>query len=180
VTDLAGASALVLAAVFVWAAAAKATDRSATTASFRGLGLPVPSTLSVLVPIIETAVAVGLVAAPASAAWAAVILLVAFSVVVARAVASGVDVSCACFGSGPGAESGRAVSVVELVRNAGLAGLGIVATGAAAGIARWPGLPALVIVTVTVALSRVGFAIVDLRRIGGHVLATPLPGEARR
>jgi len=26
----------------------------------------------------------------------------------------------------------------------------------------------------------VGFAASDLRRLGGHVLSTPLPGEARR
>lgn len=174
---MAQAAALVLAAVFAWAAAAKLGARAATVASFRGLGLPAPGALAVAVPLIEVVLALALVVAPAQASFAALAVLLAFTVVIGRAVAGGSSVGCACFGGSAGA---RPVSVLELVRNAGLGALAIVATGAGAGSALWPSLPAVVLVTVLVALARVGFAAAELRRAGGHLLSTPLPGEARR
>ena len=178
--DLGGAAALVLAVVFAWAAVAKFRTPAETTASFHGLGLPAAPVLAKAVPIVELAVAAGLVAAPAMVAWPALALVLAFSVVIARAVAAGSTVTCACFGGATATgDVALPVSVVELVRNAGLGALAIVASGAAAGTVR-TSLPALVIVSVLVALSRVGFAAADLRRLGGHVLSTPLPGEARR
>jgi hypothetical protein len=179
VRDLGGAAALVLAGVFAWAAVAKLRTMSETTTSFRGLGLPVAPALSRLVPVVELAIAVGLIVAPALVSWPALAMLVAFSFVLVRAVTAGATVTCNCFGAAAGAgEDARPVSVVELVRNAGLGALAIVATGSAAGAVR-TSLPALVIVSVLVALSRVAFAAVDLRRLGGHVFTTPLPGEAR-
>jgi hypothetical protein len=179
VNDLGGAAALVLAVVFMWAAVAKLRTQPRTTTSFRGLGLPAPRLLAKAVPAVEAAVTAGLVAAPALAAWPALALVLAFSVIIGRAVAAGSAVSCACFGGA--ADDARPVSVVELVRNAGLGALAIVASGAGAGRATTT-LPALVIVTVLVALARVAFAAADLRRLGGHVFATPLPGSesARR
>jgi uncharacterized membrane protein YphA (DoxX/SURF4 family) len=180
VTDLAAAAALVLAAVFAWAGVAKLRHAATTTASFTGLGLPAPAVLARAVPLIELVVGAGLVFAPAFAAWIALALLLAFTVVIGRAVTSGSTVSCACFGSGAGSEDDRPVSALELVRNAGLGGLAIVAGGAGAGAVSWPALPALVIVTVLVALARVAFAAVELRRLGGHVWSTPLPGDGLR
>jgi hypothetical protein len=177
VSELAQAAALVLAAVFAWAAVAKIVARPATVSSFRGLGLPAPASLAVAVPVAELGLAVGLVLAPAPASLAALLVLLAFSVVIGRAVAGGSTVGCACLGGG--AED-RPVSVLELVRNGGLGALAIVATGAGAGSALWPSLPAAVLVTVMVALSRVGLAAAELRQAGGHLLSTPLPGEARR
>jgi uncharacterized membrane protein YphA (DoxX/SURF4 family) len=177
VSELGQAAALVLAAVFAWAAVAKVAARPATAASFRGLGLPAPAALAVAVPVVEVVLALGLVAAPAPASFAALAVLLAFSVVIGRAVARGSTVGCACFGGG--AED-RPVSVLELVRNGGLGALAIVASGAGAGSALWPSLPAAVLVTVLVALARVGLAAAELRQAGGHVLSTPLPGEARR
>jgi hypothetical protein len=174
--DLARAAALVLGAVFAWAAVAKVKDRGATARSFAGLAIPSPRALAIAVPGVEAAIAIGLVAAPAVVAWPALALVAAFSIVIARAVLAGATVSCACFGGG----GERPVSVVELVRNGGLGALAIVASGAGAGDALWPGLPETVIVTVLVALAWVAFAVVDLRRLGGHVFSTPLPGEARR
>ena len=179
--DIGGAAALVLAIVFAWAAVAKLRTPAQTTASFHGLGLPAATALSKAVPVVEVGVAAGLVVAPGLAAWIALALLLAFSVVIARAVAAGSTVTCACFGTATAAgdEDARPVSVVELVRNAGLGGLAIVASGSAAGVVR-TSLPALVIVSVVVALSRVAIAAVDLRRAGGHVFSTPLAGEMRR
>ena len=174
--DLAQAAALVLAAVFGWAAVAKVRAAGPTTASFRGLGLPAPRLLARAVPAVEAVLAVALVLRPAVAAFAALALVVVFSLVIVRAVAAGSTVGCACFGGGSG-EDDRPVSVLEVVRNGGLGALAIVATGAGAGTALWPSLPALVIVTVLVALSRVGLAAAELRRAGGHVFSTPLPGD---
>jgi uncharacterized membrane protein YphA (DoxX/SURF4 family) len=170
------AAALVLAVVFLWAAVAKVRDRAGTAASFRGLGLPAPAALAVAVPVVEVALAVGLVVRPSIAGWLALALLVAFTLVIAGAIARGVEVGCACFGS---AANDRPVSTLEVVRNAGLAALAVVATGAS-GDALWPALPAIVIVTVVVALGRVGLAMAELRMAGGHVFSTPLPGEHRR
>ena len=129
-------------------------------------------------PVVELALAVGLVVAPAIAAWVALAIVLAFTVVIGRAVAAGSTVSCACFGRS--SDDDQPVSVVELVRNAGLGGLAIVASGAGVGPVAWPALPALVIVTVLVALSRVAFAAIELRRLGGHVWSTPLPGDRIR
>lgn len=173
-TDLAQAAALVLAAVFAWAGVAKLRERAATVTSFRGLGLPAPGLLAGVVPPLELLLAGALVASPGLASFAALALVLVFSVVIGRAVAGGSSVGCACFGGGAEA---RPVSVLELVRNGGLGALAIVATGAGAASALWPSLPSIVIVTVLVALSRVAFAVVELRRAGGHVLATPLPGN---
>ncbi|MEA3075463.1 MAG: hypothetical protein QOF60_371 [Actinomycetota bacterium] len=173
---MSSAAALVLAAVFVWAAVAKVRGRDATVASFRGLGLPGPGVLAVVVPVVEIGLAVGLVVMPSVAGWLALALLAAFTVVIGRAIARGVEVGCACFGS---AANDRPVSPLEVVRNAGLAALAVVATGAT-GDALWPALPAMVVVTVVVALGRVGLAMAELRMTGGHVFSTPLPGEHRR
>jgi uncharacterized membrane protein YphA (DoxX/SURF4 family) len=182
VSDIAAAAAGVLALVFAWAGIAKLRTQPATAASFRGLGLPAPTALARAVPAAELAVAAGLVAAPALAAWVALVLLLAFTFVIGRAVVAGSTVSCACFGSAASTDGDdeRPVSVVELVRNAGLGALAIVASGAGAGPLARPALPALVIVTVLVALARVAFAAVELRRLGGHVWSTPLPGDGLR
>jgi hypothetical protein len=176
VIDLARALALVLAAVFAWAAVAKVRERDATVASFRGLGLLWPSQLAVVVPAVEVGLAVALVAVPEVAAFAALALVLAFSLVIGRAVAVGSTVGCACFG---GHADDRPVSVLELVRNGALGAMAVLASAAGPGSALWPDLPALVIVTVVVALARVGLAAAELRRAGGHVWSTPLPGEGR-
>lgn len=148
--EMAAASAVVLALVFGSSAVSKVRARESTVASFRGLRLPAPTVLSSAVPVVESVLAVGLVVAPAPAAYVALALLVAFSVVIGRAVAAGATVGCACFGGG-GADE-RPVSVVELVRNAGLGALAVLATGVGDVSALWPSGPALVIVAALVAL----------------------------
>jgi len=167
VDDVARAAAIVLAAVFAVAALAKLRRPAATASSFAALGLPLPGALAYAVPAVEALLAVALVAAPAPAAWAAVVLLVAFTAVLARALARGTGVPCACFGSARRAT--EPVSGAELVRNAMLAALAIVATGAPAGDSGVPSLSALVIVTVAVAAGRLVLGLVDLRRHGGRI-----------
>ena len=160
-SDLAQAAALVLAAVFGWAAVAKLRDRPGTVTSFRGLGLPAPGALAVAVPVFEILVAVALVGVPTPAAVVALVLVLAFSVVIGRAVAAGSSVRCACFG---GRADGGPVSVLDLVRNGGLAALAVVATGAGDGSALWPSWSALVPVVVAVGLGRLALAAMERRR----------------
>jgi hypothetical protein len=182
VDDVARAAALALSAVFAVAAVAKVLHHGATVRSFGALGLPVPGVLSIAVPVVEAALAVSLLTWPAVGAWASIALLVAFTAVLARAVARGVDAPCACFGSARGSgDGGESVSSVELVRNAMLAALAVIASGASAGVGgggvlvRWPSLPALVMVSVAVCVGRVVLALLELRRHGRVWPEVPSP-----
>ncbi len=109
------AAGLAVAAVLVVAAVAKRADPVRTAASFRALGLGAGAApAATAVPLAELVVAAGLVVAPGRAAPVAVGLLVAFSVVLVRALAAGVEVGCGCFGG-----TGRTtVSARDLARNA--------------------------------------------------------------
>lgn len=115
-SGLADAAAIGLAVVFAWAAVLKLVSRSATIESFTELGLIAPSTLAVVVPVVElSAAAMLIVVAPVGAA-VALFLLVAFCVVLARALRSGLRVSCACFGAPPD----HPITPLDIVRNVGL------------------------------------------------------------
>ncbi|MBW3651315.1 MAG: hypothetical protein KY458_12185 [Actinobacteria bacterium] len=127
-------AALALAGLLGWAAVAKLRRRPATIASFQDLRLPAPSVLAVVVPVVEAFVAAALVLRPRLGGWPALLLLAAFSIVIVRAVAAGAEAPCACFGSG----GERPVSTRELVRNAVLAALAVLATGAGPGWALSP------------------------------------------
>jgi len=132
-TDLGTTAAVVLAAVFAWAGAAKLGQPAATAEGFSQLGLPRPRMLARLVPGLELLLAVALVAAPAVGGGAALVLLAGFSVVLVQALHRGVPVRCACFGQ-PG---GPPLSWVDLVRN-GLLGT-LAALALTAGLT--PGAP---------------------------------------
>lgn len=115
--------ALVLGAVFVWAAAAKLAGRAQAVTGFAALGLPAPQAMARLVPAAELATAVLLVAVPRPGGLVALALLAAFSVVIARAVLRGVEAGCSCFG----VASRRPISPTDLGRNALLASLALAA-----------------------------------------------------
>jgi uncharacterized membrane protein YphA (DoxX/SURF4 family) len=161
--DIALACAWVLGAVFLVAGVSKLRRRGDTERSFARMELPAPRVLSVVVPIVEIALAVVIVEAPSAAGWGAFALLVAFSVVLARAIARGSDAPCACFGSG----RSEPVSTSELVRNAMLAALAIVATGATRESHRT--LAAFIVVTLAFVLGRVLLAGLDFRRQAGRL-----------
>ncbi len=115
---LARVGAVVLAAVFAWAAAAKLRDRDGTASEFAAMGLPAPTAASVAVPVVELVVAVALVLGaavgrPSPAAFAAFALLVGFTVHLASIVRTGRPVACRCFGGA----STEPVSGRSLVRN---------------------------------------------------------------
>ncbi len=112
-----------LAAIFVWAGAAKLARPGLTAAGFRSLGLPAPDALARLVPAAELLLAVLLVATPPVGGIAALGLLAGFSLVLAGALRAGVTTGCACFGTSPS----RPISPRDLLRNAALASLAVAA-----------------------------------------------------
>lgn len=117
-------SALVLAAVFVFAAVAKLGDRAGTAEDFGSLGLPKPARLAVGVPLVELATAAVLIIAPGWGGVLAVTLLVGFTTNLVLVMRSGRVATCACFGG----RTGEPISSRHLLRNAGLGLLGLLST----------------------------------------------------
>lgn len=113
---------VVLAAVFAFAGGAKFADQEGTAQGFHDLRLPKAPRLAVQVPAVELATAVLLIAAPVGGAIVALVLLVAFSILLALRLNDGDEVPCKCFGS----MRTRTISWVDLARNAVLALLAIV------------------------------------------------------
>jgi uncharacterized membrane protein YphA (DoxX/SURF4 family) len=112
-----------LGAVFVIAGAAKVALGAAWPAQARAMGAPMP--IATIVPAIELVVGAALVTRVAMPvpALAAIVLLVAFSVLIARQLVDGRHPPCACFG----AWSDRPLSGAHLVRNAVMILVAIVA-----------------------------------------------------
>jgi uncharacterized membrane protein YphA (DoxX/SURF4 family) len=125
---------LVLAVVFIRAGAAKLARRDQTEESFAALRLPAARHLTLIVPLLELAVAVALLAAPPIGGVAALVILVLFTAVIVRAIASGVSASCNCFG----AARSEPVSMHDVIRNVVLGGLATAAVFAPA-----PTMPSL-------------------------------------
>jgi hypothetical protein len=105
---------LTVVAVLAAAALTKLGQRDRVRQSTRDLG--VPDYFSVLVVPAEIGVSVLLLTMPGVGAIAAVMLLSAFTVVLARVIRSGRTVSCGCFGSTASAP----VSMISLARNGAL------------------------------------------------------------
>lgn len=116
-------SAWALAVVFVWAASAKLARPGATRKGFSDLGLPAAAVLVWGVPLAELLTAVLLLAVPGVGGVLALVLLAAFSAVVARAVGRKSTAVCTCFGR----TSRRPVSASDLLRNALMAALALLA-----------------------------------------------------
>jgi hypothetical protein len=94
---------LLLAAVFAVAAFAKLANRGRTESTLAAFGVSarLHRPIAVALPLAELAIALGLLPA-ATAPWAgvaALLLLIAFTVAVGRALARGDEVDCNCFGS---------------------------------------------------------------------------------
>jgi len=175
VSEVAYATALVLAVLFAWAGAAKLADRGRATRTFAAFGLPAARVLGTAVPVVELLLAAGLVVVPAVAAYAALGMLAAFTTFLVLAVRAGVEIGCGCFGSA----RDEPVSTVEVLRNVLLAGAALVASFATGPVV--PGLDAVVLVSTAVALAAVLLALADLRRRTGRVFGVDLdagPGPA--
>ena len=123
---------IALAGVFSVAALTKVLDLTRTREAFEQLGVPraaVP-VAAILVPLAELAVAVALIpsATASVAAVGALVLLAAFTALVAVAVVRGSEAECHCFGN----VTSRPVGPGTLVRNAVLLAMaGFVAAGGA-------------------------------------------------
>jgi|TARA_B100001105_G_scaffold235267_1_gene210319 uncharacterized membrane protein YphA (DoxX/SURF4 family) len=116
-------AAVLLAIVFVVAAAAKFRDPAATRRSMAEFGLPNPRLLAVAVPVTELATAALLLVDPRTGGPCAVALLVAFTTLIAGRLLAGHHESCGCFGTW----AVRPLSWRDLVRNAALVALGVAA-----------------------------------------------------
>ena len=126
---------ILLAAVFAVAGIAKLRDLDGSRAAMKDFGVPagLAGPAGVLLPLVELAVAVGLVPT-ATARWAAVVallLLLAFIWGIANALRRGEAPDCHCFGQLHSAPAGRST----LVRNAVLAALALVVVIDAPGAA---------------------------------------------
>jgi uncharacterized membrane protein YphA (DoxX/SURF4 family) len=163
------AAALLLAAVFAWAGAAKLRQAAVTERTFRAFGLPAPAALARGVPLAELGLAAGLVLAPGWAAALALGVLAGFTTVLVRAMRAGVDVGCGCFGTA----RREPVSSVEVLRNGLLAVAAAVALFADRPIA--VGLDDVIAVTTAAAIGAVVLALAELRRATGAVWRMELP-----
>jgi hypothetical protein len=171
VQDLGSAGALLLAAVFAWAGAAKAVAPQRTTTAFRSLGLPGAGGLARVVPALELITAAALIVSPRLGAAAALALLGAFTVFVVSALAGGRTVGCGCFGA---ARPDDQLSWLEPARNLLLAALAVTALFADQLTA--PSAPALVAVGSAAMAAALGLGLARLRQRVGAVWTTPLPG----
>jgi hypothetical protein len=136
VAEITFAVRLALAAVFTLAAVAKLADRDRSEEAVANLGVPdrLTPTVAFLLPLTELAVAALLVPAATAEVGAigAVALLTVLSLVVALNLMAGNTPNCHCFGQ----LGAKKIGPGTLVRNACLAGLGLVV------VSTGPGLPA--------------------------------------
>jgi hypothetical protein len=133
-----------LAAAFALSAGAKLADLAATGAGLAAFGAPAPAVTARVLPAVEAALAVALLAFPDHPApgLAAMATVAAFTVVVARHLARGRAVPCPCFG----ARGGRPVSGATLMRNLALLAVAALAVLPAGGAAPGPAAAALVVI----------------------------------
>ena len=120
-------AATVLAVVLAVAAATKLRSPRQTADDFASLGLLHPELLARAVPVVELAVALGLVVVRPWGGVAATALMVAFTTVIARVLRNPEQfdaASCACFGG----ISHAPLSWRSLARNGMLLGLALVAS----------------------------------------------------
>jgi uncharacterized membrane protein YphA (DoxX/SURF4 family) len=153
------ACAVLLAAVFVVAAVAKARDRRATVGSFSDLGVPRPATMAVVVPVLEVGTAAILLLVPVIGGFVALALLAFFTTFLVTRLTAGVRAPCSCFG----AARRRPVSAANLVGNGFLVLLALGALGAAAPV--WPTAVDLAALAAVAALEVVVHRLV-LRAVG--------------
>lgn len=170
-SDVGYCGAVLLAGVFVVAAAAKVRTPAVTATTFGRLGVPTPGALARAVPVIELAVATVLLAAPPIGAAAALALLLVFTAVLARAVMRHVDVSCGCFG----AASSAPITAVTLARNALLIVTALVVVMTAPTSPSVPSLAGVVLASTAALLGAIAVAAADMKRTVGGLWKTDVP-----
>lgn len=164
-------SAVILACVFAWAGSSKLRHGDRAAEAFRAMHLPAPMILSKGVALLELALAFLLLTAPSLGGPLALVVLLAFTLVLGRSIRAGGNARCGCFGTA----RQKPVSWVELVRNGLLA---MLAVGAMfAGPPGPPSLPAAVLVTSAVVSGALIVALCDLRREAGAIWNNRLAWE---
>ena len=173
-------SQLVLAVVFVVAAAAKLLDRAGTQRAVADFGAPAPlqAPLAFALPLVEFAIA-GALFVPGLARWAALAalaLLLVFCAVIVRALARGSAPDCNCFGGLTQTEVGRGTLVRNLVLGA-LAAFAAFGTDEPIGALSWIGhvaardrVPVIVIGVLVAGLLALGWFCLALLRQNGRLL----------
>jgi uncharacterized membrane protein YphA (DoxX/SURF4 family) len=159
---VAGACAVVLAALLTVAAVAKLRDRPGTARSFSELGLRPARLLAGAVPASELVAAAALIARPAAGGALAALLLAGFTAVLA--IGRHKAAPCACFGS----SGSRPVTTADIVRNGILLTAALLALfGAGPGAAR-PSLAGAIVVTAAAVVLVVGVTLADGRRLASR------------
>ena len=162
---------MVLAVIFLVAAAAKLHDRSQTAADFKQLG--VPSWLTPLVPLVEAGVAITLILRPRIGGVAALGMLFVFSLILARALRSKPEssISCSCFG----AIGTSAVTTSTLIRNGGFMVAALVAAFGS-GLTQ-PDLAAVVTISMVGLIAALSVQLIVIYKQLGRVWSVELAGE---
>jgi hypothetical protein len=169
--DVAIAAGWLLAVVLLWAGGAKLRARARTAEGFARLGVPAARRLAVAVPVVEIAVAVGLVLQPRMGGVAALILLVVLTAFVSLRLAQGAEVTCGCFG---GAREEPLTGAV-VVRNAALMVAAAAALLAPAGVPAAPALESVLLVGAAAAGVAVIVALTEVRAATGRLWDNRLP-----
>jgi uncharacterized membrane protein YphA (DoxX/SURF4 family) len=156
-------AAVVVAAVFAMAAAAKLRDLRRTSADFEALGVPNPDVFARLVPLAEIAVVILLLIVPAGGAIAALVTLAFFTTFLVGRLRAGVRAPCACFG----AVAKAPLSGIEIARN-----IGLMVLSATALAAERPVRPTLGDVVVVVGPTLVGVGVLHLLRVRRETTST--------
>jgi uncharacterized membrane protein YphA (DoxX/SURF4 family) len=149
-------AAVVVAAVFAAAAAAKLRDLRQTSVDFDHLGIPNPEVFARLVPLAEMAVTVLLLIVPSGGAIAALVTLAFFTTFLVGRLRSGVTAPCACFG----ASTKAPLSGIEIARN-----IGLMALSATALAAERPVRPTVGDLLVVLISTIVGVGVLHLLRV---------------
>ena len=116
-------AAIVVGAALIWAGVFKLVDGPAWPKAAADMGVARP--IALVVPFVELAIGITLII-PVLRPWpavAAIVLLLAFTVVILRRILDGSRPPCACFGS----RSNRPLGSIHVLRNLGLIALAVVA-----------------------------------------------------
>ena len=116
-------AAIVVGAALIWAGVFKLMDGQAWPKAAADMGVARP--IALVVPFVELAIGITMII-PVLRPWpavAAIVLLLAFTVVILRRILDGSRPPCACFGS----RSNRPLGAIHVLRNVCLIALAVVA-----------------------------------------------------
>lgn len=137
-------SQLALALVFAIAGTAKLADPAGTRQAMEGFGLPAARAGALMLPILELGIAAALLPAPTAgwAAFAAVVLLLSFEILIFRALRAGSAPDCNCFGGLTQTEIGRGTLVRNVLLATGAAVIAVSALSERLSAFDWISVPA--------------------------------------